>query len=195
MHMAATTLGGWQKVLYGLVKIFIKPYAEGNDPVTANAADWSNWKELSLIAPDGMSYKLNRKGKAVTVQALGQVDDQNAGEDSAQVQCAIEQSCLEAMQYAMAGLTYTAGAVPGTNPNTLGFGGGSESFYQVAFEGENLGGQTMIYHFPKCKATGALDQKFKVGEVAVTPYEWTAMVDPSRPEGERVFKAFELTEA
>ena len=187
-------MGTFDSVIVGDPTVYVKAYAASNDPVSGNAATWTNWTELDVKTNEGVKISLTRAGEEITIDELeGAIDDVRTAEGGT-VDLDLEQFDIELLAYGLAG-AYAAGETPGTNEDTFKIGGATDANYSIGIECEDNAGLTHVIFFPKCKPVGPLETGVGKTKKAMTTYRWKLLKDPSRTAGETLAVIYRLTEA
>lgn len=187
-------MGDITKILTGPVDIYVIAYGTTNDPVTANAVDWTGWTQLGFQTEDGLDWEYTAEWLDIIVAAHNAPVKRELIGEALMAKFSLQECSLDQLQYAIAGATYAAGAVAGTNPNLMTVGDKTGIVpVSFGFEGIAPTGEALVGFIPRVDPTGAVAMGYKKGSVREIPFEFTAQADTSRATGQTLGLLWELT--
>lgn len=193
-------MGDTTKINLGCVETFVKAYASGmpgNDPISGNTVIdlvANGWTALGFPSEDGVNEAYTPEffdSKSACARGTLKkfvIDEQY------QLTLSMLESDLAKWQYAIAGSTYTAAAVEGTNPNQLKVGG-KLTFpeYSFAFTGLLPNGNTFVIFVPKVTSIGPSATDYNKSAEIMVPMVLEALLDTTRTVNEQLYIKTELT--
>lgn len=195
------TLGN---ILTGHVNLYIKAYAgdDTDNPITGNTVSWAGWGLGADAAPigfqseDGLDMEYAAEFFEIKVAAHNAPVRRDLIGESLTTKITLQESSLAQLQYAMAGATYTAAAVAGTNPNLLSLGDKAViGQWAVGFQGIATTGQALVGYIRKVDSIAAIAISHRKGAVRGIPLEFGSLADPLEAAGETLAMIWELTAA
>ncbi len=183
-------------ILTGPVDFYLKTYAAAADPVTANAVGWTGWTQLGFQSEDGLSIEYTPEFFDIIVHSFNaKVKKILVGEEM-KVTFSLMECDLAQMVHAVAGATYTVGAVQGTNENELSIGDiVTIPEKSIGFEGIAITGEEYVGFFPKVVAMGTLAVQHQKKGIRGIPFEWDCLADTSRAAAQTLAVLWEITTA
>ena len=191
--------GNATQIMMGGVDMYIKTFVagqgdSGNNPITGNTVSWSGWTQLGFPIEDGLTGEYTPTFVDVRSATVQGILRQLPQDEAYQVTFGLNEPTLEYMQYAIAGSTYTAAAVPGTNPNSLKVGG-LLTFpeYSFGFEGISPSGTARVLFVPRTNSMGPSGITHNKQGPTTIPVVLTGLFDHSRTAGQQLYIMTDLT--
>lgn len=189
-----------KNILRGVPAVYIKAYDEANDPIDGNTVDWTGFSRLGFQGDGGSTIQLNTTGEIdkVMVGEYGTALAAFSNLEGAEVGVKLAEGTPDQLQYVIPGSTYTAGATPGTNPNTLGMGGGALPLYTLAWQVDRVTDETLktvVFCLWKVFPTHGLSLPFGRATAGEYDHTFEALRDLTRTAAHQILQITALTNA
>lgn len=191
-------MGDKAKILFGLVDLYFKTWESGlAHPVASNALVTTGWTPFGFQSEDGLSEDLTVEVEDLPVPNVKGSSDDMVVEEGGTVTFAVKDGGLLEEAMGLRGATYAAGAIAGTDENTMGFGGkaADDGFISIMAVGRTRGGLDQARVFWKCRPAAGKGRTYKHKGVTLTEFNLKLYTDTSQAANEQIMKAAEITEA
>lgn len=168
----------------GIADIWIKTHAidSTNNPFGSNAIDTTGYTQLGFQSEEGFTIDFEEDGNTLASPEVQGDIEYEPTRRGYTVTVTLDESDVNTMKYANSGFTYAAGATPGTNPDTLGFGTGNArvlySLLLIDFGADAAGVVGALgYYCRKCTAVSGPTQVFNKQGFRKTAITFRGLVD------------------
>ncbi len=191
--MAATLAN----ILAGAAEVYHKilTSAAPVSPMTGNVVSWTSWTQWKALTEDGCNLEYEQEFVRVLQDEYNTAVKMFLVGESMKLNFVVNETALSQIVNMLAAATYTAGAIPGTNPNTLTVGGGTMREMSVGLEGIASTGQELVVYVNKVVAISKIGVPFKKRGVRLVQCELEAMCDTAATDGARLATIYEVTKA